>query len=171
VAVALAAGAWLLLGLALFVLHAADEPGRADAVAVLAGSKHRLPLGQELVRGGAAPVLVVSRDPDGRDRAADRACGGPPGPGGAEVVCFVADPYSTRGEARTLARIAAERDWSTLVVVTSRFHLFRSRLLVERCFGGEVRMASARVDWWRWPVALVSETLKLVHALAVARDC
>jgi uncharacterized SAM-binding protein YcdF (DUF218 family) len=169
-AAAAAASAWLLLAIALFVLHPEDEPGRADAVVVLAGSKHRLPAAERLVRSGTAPTLVLSRDPHGRNPPVELRCRQGRTPEGDPVVCFVAAPYSTRGEARALAALARERDWESVVVVTSRFHLFRSQLLVERCFAGDARMASAPVDWWRWPQALLGETVKLGHAL-VARGC
>lgn len=170
-AAAAAVGAWLLLALALFVLQPEDAPGRADAVLVLAGSKHRLPVGERLVRRGTAPTLVLSRDPRGRNSPVERRCRRGRTEAGGPVVCFVARPYNTRGEARALRRLAHEHGWETVVVVTSRFHLFRSRLLVERCFDGQVRMASARVDWWRWPQALLGETVKLGHALLVSRGC
>jgi uncharacterized SAM-binding protein YcdF (DUF218 family) len=168
---AAAAVAWLLLALALFVLHPADQPGRADAVVVLAGSPHRLPVGEGLIARGTAPVLALSRDPDGRNPPVERRCRRGETGDGDPVVCFVADPYSTRGEARALARLAREQQWGTVVVVTSRFHLYRSELLVERCFDGDVRMASAPVDWWRWPQALAGETVKLGVALLAARGC
>jgi hypothetical protein len=170
-AAAVAAAAWLLLAIGLFALYPPDEPGRADAVLVLAGSEHRLPVGTELVRRGTAPVLVLSRDPIGRNPPVERRCEGAATQGEGLVVCFVPDPYSTRGEARALAALAEERGWDTVVVVTSRFHLLRSRLLVERCYEGEVRMVAARVDWWRWPQALAGESAKLARALTVARGC
>jgi uncharacterized SAM-binding protein YcdF (DUF218 family) len=167
-----AVAVWLLVAMALFVLQSGDDPGRADAVVVLAGSPHRLPVGERLVDRGAAPVLALSRDPDGRGNPpVQRRCRQGETPGGDPVVCFVADPYSTRGEAQALARLAGEEGWGTVIVVTSRFHIFRSRLLLERCFGGEVRMSSAPVDWWRWPQALTGETAKLGRALLTARDC
>jgi uncharacterized SAM-binding protein YcdF (DUF218 family) len=170
-AAAAAAFAWLALAVALFVFTTPDAPGRSDAVVVLAGSKHRLPVGLDLVHGNAAPLLVVSRDPDGRDRAADRLCRRGVTGEDVPVVCFVADPYSTRGEARAVDRLAGERGWDSIAVVTSRFHLHRAELLLERCFHGDLRMVSAPVDWWRWPRALVGETAKLGHALLAARSC
>jgi uncharacterized SAM-binding protein YcdF (DUF218 family) len=164
-----ALAAWLALALALFGFPQLDSPGRADAAVVLAGSPHRLPVGLELVEEGAARALAVSLDPDVRDPSSYRICRA--GVEGVEVACFIADPYSTRGEARAVARLAAERGWDSVVVVTSRFHVFRSELLLERCFGGDIRMVEAPVDWWRWPRALVNETAKLGYALVVARGC
>ena len=115
----------------LFILYDDDEVTRADAVMVLAGEKRRLPVGLELVERGVAPLLVISDGLDPRWTQANRLCrfGDP-----AKIVCVRPDPYSTRGEARLAARLARERGWDSLVVVTSRFHLFRARVRFERCF-------------------------------------
>jgi hypothetical protein len=85
---------WLAVAAALFVWPHDDEPiaGRADAVVSLAGSKARLPVAQQLVRDGVAPMLVVSYEPELGDDAAQRVCERPAD----GVVCFRADPSSTR---------------------------------------------------------------------------
>jgi len=49
------------------------------------------------------------------------------------IRCVVPDPSSTRGEARLAARLAAEEGWPGLTVVTSRWHLHRTRLHFEAC--------------------------------------
>ena len=166
VVVAAALGGWLTVALALFAFPDTEEPGRADAVVVLAGEKRRLPRGLELVRARVAPVLVVSAD---RRRPVERrVCAGR---AGVRAICFRPDPYSTRGEARAIARLARSRGWRTLVVVTSSFHAHRARLIVERCFDGEVRMVASEVDR-RWlPVYLATETVKLTVALTARRGC
>ena len=52
-----------------------DDPGRADAVIVLSGSKgERLDGALELVRKGIAPVLVISGGFDPRQPTANRLC-------------------------------------------------------------------------------------------------
>ena len=154
----------------LFVLHPDDPlPPRADAVVVLAGSESRLPVALELMERGIAPVLVVS-DPEGRDDEARRTlCAR--GSDRFELVCALPDPYSTRGEARLVARLAAERGWDTVVVVTSRFHLFRARRLLERCYAGELVLRGAPTEWWYQPVAIAAEWLKLALAETSRRGC
>ena len=108
----------------LFVVHHDDRPAKADAVVVLSGTKQRLPVGERLVREGYAPLLVVSRStlPEGHG-AERRACRG-------GALCFRAVPYSTRGEARAIARLAAAHHWRMIDVVTSQFHVFRARILI-----------------------------------------
>lgn len=154
----------------LFVLRDDDElPERADAVVVLAGSASRLPVALDLIERGVAPVLVVS-DPEGR-RDDDRRDLCAAGSDEYELICVLPDPYSTRGEARMVARLASERGWESIVVVTSRFHLFRAKRLFERCFGGEVALVGSPVSWWYRPIAVASEWAKLAVAETFRRGC
>ena len=125
----------LLLGLAVptaryVVWPETDPPARADAVVVLAGGDERLPAALGLMDRRVAPVLVVSRGhPD--------VCGSE---ARYEVVCFRPEPDRTQGEARAAAHLADERRWRSLVVVTSRYHATRARMLFRRCFGGDLRV-------------------------------
>jgi uncharacterized SAM-binding protein YcdF (DUF218 family) len=55
--------------------------------------------------------------------------------------------------------------------VTSRYHVFRSRLLFDRCLDGPVSVVGTDYDR-RWlPLILPLETAKLVRAVTVDRDC
>ena len=102
--------AWVVACLVLFVWPPAESsaPGHADVVVVLSGDKKRLAPGLALIRRGVAPVLAIStvgRTPHWpqavalcrRGRYAQ-----------ARVLCFDAIPFSTQGEARTVARLARE---------------------------------------------------------------
>jgi len=137
----------------LFVVHHDDRPAKADAVVVLSGTQERLPVGQRLVRDGYAPLLVVSRST--HPKAAERrACS-------SGALCFRANPYSTRGESRAIARLAAQHHWRTVDVVTSQFHVFRARILIRRCYHGALRMIGASEPAWRLPFDAMKETAKL----------
>lgn len=151
----------------LFILYEDDEATTADAVIVLAGQPARLPVALELLERGVAPVLVISDGLDPRWTQANRLCrfGDP-----RRIVCLRPDPYSTRGEARLAARLARERGWSSLVVVTSRFHLFRARLLFERCLDREPAFVGADSSTLRLPLSIAYEWMKLGVA-AVRRAC
>ena len=162
--------AWLVACAFLFVWPADDEPRSADAIVVLAGGKkQRLEKALELVGDGVARTLVISdgRDPDWPE--ANRLCNGARPE--LEVVCFRPDPYSTRGEARGVKRLAAEKGWKHLAVVTSTSHVFRARLLFERCLPGDVDVVAAGHRARLLANALVFESLKLAYAEALARDC
>lgn len=156
-----------LASVPLFILYDDDHVAKADAVMVLAGEKRRLPIALDLVERGVAPVLVISDGLDPRWTRANRLCrfGDP-----ARIVCVRPEPYSTRGEARLAARLAQERRWDSLVVVTSRFHLFRARLLFERCFRGRLDFVGAANPGLRLPVAIALEWAKLGLA-TLRRSC
>ena len=161
---------WAIASAVLFVWPPRHRAARADAVIVLAGARGpRLAEGLELVRRGVAPVLVVSDGWSPTWPQANRLCAGGPAP--VRVACFHPDPYSTRGEARAFARLAARRGWRSVVVVSSRYHIARARILFERCFHGAVYADGARESPWRRLLAAPSETVKLAYALTLRRGC
>jgi uncharacterized SAM-binding protein YcdF (DUF218 family) len=144
---------------------ATEHPRHADAIVVLAGSKTRLPVALDLFHRGVAPTLAISRD--ALEPARVRLCRLPP----SHAFCFRARPYSTQGEARAIARLAQARHWDSVIVVSSRFHLFRVRMLVQRCTDVRLDVVPAHVPWWRWPLAVASEWAKLVVAETTRRGC
>jgi uncharacterized SAM-binding protein YcdF (DUF218 family) len=155
--------------LALFVFPDDDEPGRADAVVVLAGGRqHRLDEGLRLVRQGVAPVLAISAGRDEGWTEANRLCGQRRP---FEVVCFDAKPFSTRGEAEWTARTAESRGWDSVVVVTSTYHVFRSRILFDRCLNVDLAVVGADPPADNFLIGLALEWPKLGHALTVGRKC
>jgi uncharacterized SAM-binding protein YcdF (DUF218 family) len=66
------------------------------------------------------------------------------------------DADNTLEEAETLARVAKEKKWHSVIVVTSNYHTRRARYIFRRVFPQrtEVRVASARdgdfdpAAWW-----------------------
>ncbi|HET8607123.1 MAG TPA: YdcF family protein [Gaiellaceae bacterium] len=141
------------------------HPKKVNAIVVLAGSKARLPVALRLWHRGLARWLLVSRDPLDRRRVA--FCAHPP----RHAVCFQAKPYSTRGEARWTTRFARHEDWRSLAVVSSRYHLYRARLLFRRCTGDRIELVPARVEWWLWPLDVAMEWGKLAVAETARRGC
>jgi uncharacterized SAM-binding protein YcdF (DUF218 family) len=173
VAVSALIAAWLVFCLVLFVWSpwAAGAPAHADVIVVLSGEQSRLPPALALVRRGAAPLLAISSIRETpRWRAARRLCAAHRY-AGARVLCFEAEPYSTRGEARTVARLAHERGWHEVVVVTSRFHVTRAHMLFRRCYHGGLAFVAAPSHWWKLPLDWVRETGKLAYQLTIQRDC
>jgi uncharacterized SAM-binding protein YcdF (DUF218 family) len=158
-------------GVVLFLMRGDDEPvGRADAVVVLAGGESRLPAALELARDGVAPVLVVSDDVSGKDPARTAFCRD----GKVETVellCRTASPYSTRGEARLVAALAERRGWDRIVVVTSRYHLFRAERLFRRCTDAELVMRGVGESLQDRLLAVPREWAKLALAETLRRGC
>ncbi len=154
----------------MFVWPEQDRVTKADAVVVLAGSRSaRLDKALGLMHRHIAPVLVISdgRAPDWPQ--ANRLCA--EGSAAFRVICFRSNPYSTRGEAEEVRRLAAAHRWRTVVVVTSTYHVTRARMLFERCLRGRVEVVGAPFSWAQLPELLASEWAKLTYALTVAREC
>jgi len=159
----------LLASIVPFLWPAQDRMARADAVFVLSGDYgERLGLATELMARGVAPTLVF----DGtRDRAIeDQMCAEDRQ---FEVVCLRPEPDSTREEARAGAALAGSRQWRRIIVVTSSYHVTRSRLLFERCFDGTVDVVGLRPAHDRAVFArlVMHEWLAVGHALTIQRGC
>jgi uncharacterized SAM-binding protein YcdF (DUF218 family) len=167
-------GAWLVACAFLFVWPRTDPvPRKADAVVVLSGGRDsRLDPALALVRRGIAPLLVISSPAEDRKwRTAQRLCKAGPETTTFRVLCFEAVPFSTRGEARAIARLAKAHGWTRVVVVTSTYHVTRAHMLIRRCYSGELSMVGAGSPWWRLPEEWASETGKLLVQLTVERGC
>jgi uncharacterized SAM-binding protein YcdF (DUF218 family) len=169
---------WVLLGLVvvwalgsalLFALDHGGKPERADAVVVLEGSNTRLPLGLKLVRQGYAHLLIISRGD--RKKLEAKVCAEEGVAANVQVICFTADPSSTKGEAEELGRLAAERHLETLDIVTSQFHVFRARMILGRCFHGKLNMVGASQPAWKLPWYELTEDAKLAYQLTFDRGC
>jgi uncharacterized SAM-binding protein YcdF (DUF218 family) len=165
---------WAVLAVFLFVFPHQDRPRHASAIVVLGGdSGKRVPVALKLAREGVAPVLVVS-DGAGADWAPARELCAHPKGRSFKVICFRPRPFSTRGEAQEMKKMAAAHGWSSLLVVTSTYHVYRARLLFQRCLKGQpVRLyvEGVRSGWLSLPLDAALETAKLGRALTIRRGC
>jgi uncharacterized SAM-binding protein YcdF (DUF218 family) len=87
------------------------------------------------------------------------------------AICFTPDPYSTQGEARWIAQEAKERGWDSVVVVTSSYHVRRSRMIVERCFHGDLAVVGAHPPFGNRVIGVAWEWPKSVYYLTLNRGC
>jgi uncharacterized SAM-binding protein YcdF (DUF218 family) len=134
--------AWLAACFLLVVTPSVDRPVRSDAILVLGSptADGRLEKALELAAAGYAGTVVISIGWErGRQRVAACADDDPR----YRVICFLPDPPTTRGEAQELGRLARQRNWNSVLVVTSTYHVSRARLIVGRCMPGTVRMVAA----------------------------
>jgi uncharacterized SAM-binding protein YcdF (DUF218 family) len=140
-------------------------PGRADAIIELGGPRmlDRDRVALELAREHRAPVLIQSTI------ASDTRC--LPPAGGVRVECFEADPRTTRGEAHYIAAIAAERNWDSIILVTTPDQAWRARLRLSRCFPGKVYSATAPLRWHDWFRQIPYQWGASIKALTVERAC
>ncbi len=166
-------GVWLAVALHLFVWPRQDHPRHTAAIVVLAGDEEqRFSRALELARAGVAPVLVISDGSLSEWAPARELCAHPRGHS-FRVICFHPSPFATRGEARGVLRLTERYRWRSLLVVTSTYHVYRSRLLFKRCLGGHARVyaTGSSSNRFRLPLDMASETLKLGLAETLRRSC
>lgn len=158
------------VGAVVFLAHAdSDLPASSDAVVVLAGSNSRLPVARALMDGRIAPALLVSDDSPSEDVERGAFCAAPRER--YTVICRRAVPFSTRGEARMTAELATTRRWRSIVVVTSRYHLFRTEILFDRCTDAELVLRGSDEPWYAFVKAVPLEWIKLAVAETTRRGC
>jgi uncharacterized SAM-binding protein YcdF (DUF218 family) len=159
-----------LAGYPLYVSPATDPlPTRqapADAVLALGGDPETARFAQKVVDRGLARHLVLS-DPYGLDdNPVTHICRAATTNADPAVTCFSPDPATTRGEAEKLARLAASGGWRQVVVVAPVYHITRARMIVRRCYQGQLAMVSAptRAPWSLWIYMYGYQTAGFVKA-------
>ena len=154
--------ALVVASLYLFVFVPSAHPTHADAIVVLSSDRPRYDLGLSLFRQHVAPTLLISLP-------------GFSGPGGfscpSGATCFRAKPYSTRGEAETVARLARAHGWRTIVVVTSRYHERRAYVLFDRCTDAKLDFVPAHASLQAYLRNIPLEWAKLSYQLTFQRAC
>lgn len=132
-----------LMGLPLYVFPAHDEPREVDAAYVIGPpTDARMALAESMVADGLTDTVVVSlsEDPQGERQAWHRAaqvCDAPEEQP-FTVVCGEPDPFSTRGEARWIRTLIDQNGWDSVAVITFTAHLTRTRVIMERCWDGDM---------------------------------
>jgi uncharacterized SAM-binding protein YcdF (DUF218 family) len=155
----------------LFIWPATDSVDHVDAVVLFAGGRgERLQLAEQLMEDGVAPNLVIPNGETAEWLEGNRAC---TEDRPYNVRCLRPDPDTTVGEARAIAALANDESWDTLLVVTSSYQLTRARLLLDRCFDGDVFTARAQPDlgWIGWAARIGHEWLAWSRAVTVRRGC
>ena len=102
------------------------------------GTGDRLALGRHLVETGDRPrELVLSAGAADEWEAAGRSCDEE------QVRCIVPDTMDTFGEAVTVTELAREHGWPGVTVVTSEYHVTRTRLLFNYCVDAPTRVVAS----------------------------
>lgn len=128
-----------------------DADSKADALVVLSDDNFyadRATRAAELFREGKAPIVVASgrrlrpmagiaelMEHDLVERGVPKD----------KIVRVAHDADNTREEAEALTKLATQKKWHSVIVVTSNYHTRRARYIFHRVFpqGIEVRVASA----------------------------
>lgn len=119
-------------GTVLFARAKADPLKSADAIVVLGGEHDgREAYGLSLAERGYAPAVLLSNPYSTRDKVMQKACAPRTD---IEVICVPPVPGTTRGEAIFTRKLADERGWQSVIVVSWRYHLPRARRIFDECF-------------------------------------
>jgi hypothetical protein len=141
----------------------APLPDHADAIIELGGPGDRDPVTIALAKEHRAPVVI-------RSLAYDQTHCLPQVPN-VTTECFYAVPPTTRGEARYIGELAAAEHWTSVIIVTTPDHAWRARLRVERCFPGQVYVATSPLPQWDWFRQIPYQWAATLKAELVQRDC
>jgi uncharacterized SAM-binding protein YcdF (DUF218 family) len=144
----------------------APLPARVDAVVELGGPGDRDSVAMALARAHRTPVVVQSTVVA---EAGTHRCL-PPTPR-VTVLCFHADPGTTRGEAEEIGQLAGRYGWDAVALVTTPDQAWRARLRVGRCFGGGIYVSTAPLPPADWFVQIPYQWAASVKALVFERDC
>jgi hypothetical protein len=139
---------------------------RPQAVVVLGGYGPRLQRGLAVARATHVHNLVVSIPPGPRTQTCPRTTAE------LHVTCFVPDPQSTQGEARTIGTVARHHGWRRLVIVAGTTQVVRARLRIDRCYDGE--MAFSGVDptgLFAWVREVVYDEVAMMKAVVWQWGC
>lgn len=111
-----------------------DPAPRVDALMVLSTQFGAHDEARRLAEEGVTDLLLVSTPENAPASLCEES------PGGATVDCFVPDPVTTQGEAIIGTEVARQHGVQSLGVLTFDHHIERSRMLVDRCWTGDVHM-------------------------------
>ncbi|WP_235026655.1 ElyC/SanA/YdcF family protein [Dietzia lutea] len=124
-----------------------DSPGQVNAVVVVAGAADdRYVYARHLAETGVADRVLVSQPSPSGDKSYSASinayCANSPVVARdgrrIQIECFEPDVSTTEGEATDATRIARERGYDSLLVVTYWGHVSRVRIYFEQCFDGPV---------------------------------
>jgi hypothetical protein len=151
----------------LFIWPALGEPpARADAIIELGGMGDRDGAALALARAHRAPILIQSTVVA---EAGTNKC--LPPVSDVTIMCFHADPLTTRGEARYIGAVGSQRHWKAVILITTPDQAWRARLRVRRCFPGEVYVATTPLPTWAWLRQIPYQWAATAKALIFQRDC
>ena len=175
--VALTAATMVVLSWRWFVRPTVDGPARADAIVMFGGPGDRFEQTVALADAGYADVVVLS-DPYSEKHGDSRFewfCRNddshPDHPSrDYEAICFDPEPQTTRGEARFVAELARERGWERVDLVTSVDQATRARMLLRRCWDGDVATVVVPSGQAR-PLRIAYEWGAMARATLQRRDC
>lgn len=139
-------------GTVLFARAPVDPLAAADAIVVLGGEHDgREAYGLKLTEQGYADTVVLSNPYAASDKTMKKACAPR---SDIRVICRPPAPSTTRGEALMARHLADEYGWTSIIVVSWRYHLPRARKIFEQCFVTSQRSVILRDVPRRYPFSV-----------------
>ncbi|WP_175460550.1 YdcF family protein [Arthrobacter sp. ok909] len=132
---------WAAAGLFLYVTPPSDAPRHADVLFVLGPPDSRIAYAEQLMEQGYARTLAVSVPLDKHGSPGLALCNERRT---YRIICFRPAPFTTQGEARELKELTDKNGWTSADVLTVQFHLTRARVVVQRCYTGDLSMVAYR---------------------------
>ena len=154
-----------------------DATSAADAIVVLTGGSGRIDAGLALLGAGRAQMLFISGVDRGTSRAEIRRRAECYPEAFECCVVLGREATNTAGNAEETGHWMVERDFTSLFVVTTDFHLPRSLIEFRRVMPNvrliavPVSARNIKIDsWWQWPGTawLISQELGK-YLVSVAR--
>ncbi|HKE67282.1 MAG TPA: hypothetical protein VKB59_21970 [Micromonosporaceae bacterium] len=141
-------------------------PTRASAIVELGGQNDdgRDSVALQLAKAHRAAYLVQSTTVTDTTNCL-------PAVPGVTVLCFHANPATTRGEAEWIGQTASRLGWTSVILVTTPDQAWRARLRVSRCFPGPVFVATAPLPTLAWFTQIPYQWAASIKALTVQRGC
>jgi uncharacterized SAM-binding protein YcdF (DUF218 family) len=148
---------------------------RVDAVIVLGGEHDgREDYGLALAPQVHASTVVLSDPYPDTDQLMRRMC--LPRNDAVKVVCSRPHPSTTHGEAMMTRRLAGERHWKNILIVSWRYHLPRARLVFNQCVSAIGVSITAKavprqyaLPVWYWQYLYLYQFAGIVKAVASDR--
>jgi len=169
-AVLLLVVAWGVFAVVFIANPTVNAPRHADAVVVLGPYLDgRVAQALQLAREyGIEKVVLSVGDTPGQIHGGYCAGGQPE----LHITCFVPDPFTTRGEAREIGKLAKAGDWKQVLVIAPTPQISRARMLIKRCYSGGLAMVKTheKLDFHGWVHELIHQTAATVKAI-VLRGC
>lgn len=128
-----------IVGYPIFNKSRVDPVRSVDAIIVLGGEHD----GREvyafgLARQGVSRNVVLSDSYGSGDKKMAGYCATTDSR--FTVTCVRPQPSTTRGEALFTRELAAQHGWTSIMVISWRYHLPRARYIFSQCFDGDISM-------------------------------
>jgi hypothetical protein len=134
-------------------------------------SPEAIAIAKAMLAQGLTKTLLLSVDvPAKRPRLLNTLCTTPQP---FTVECGSPTPFTTQGEARMLQTAAAQHGWTSATVITQTAHVTRSRLIIARCFTGDLRLIAdqAPLGLRAWAQQYLYQSGAFLKAAFVTNTC